>query len=154
MALVRHLWYNNAMEFRLKTSKRILHKPIFVVPATVVGIILLCFVSLIIWKPGIARGEYDIQSIVDMLLNHDARISDIENRLDSTQTQTNQNSEDITKIQENTNTSPASTVSQVVTPVTTVPAPITVITTTTTSITATTTKPTPIIIEVEHQPRI
>ena len=55
--------------------------------------------------------------------NHEERITDLEVKTDGTQTQVNQNSEDIKVIQKSTNTSPAPAVEPVVTPVAQ-PAPI------------------------------
>jgi hypothetical protein len=118
--------YNLDMDFnkfKLKITKDTVKKPIFFIPVTVLALVLVSFIGLIIWRPGIARGDYDIQSIVDMLLNHEKRITDLESKTDNTQTQTNQNSQDINKLQGSTNTTSSPTVPKVSTPVTTAPAP-------------------------------
>jgi hypothetical protein len=114
----------------MKTKKKIkisirevVKKPLFVVPASIVGFLFICGLSLVIWKPGIARGEYDIQSIVDMLLNHEERLNNLETKTDETQTEVNQSAEDIKKLQDSTGTVSAEPVPGVVTPVTKVPVP-------------------------------
>lgn len=43
---------------------------LYIPVAIFLGIVVVGIAGLVIWKPGIVRGEYDVQSIVDMLLNH------------------------------------------------------------------------------------
>ena len=105
---------------KTKLDLKFVKSPKFYIPASIfMGIVVVGIAGVLIWKPGIARGEYDIQSIVNMLLNHEQRIKEVEVKTDNTQTQTNQNSADINKLQENTNTGAAETVPAVTTPVTT-----------------------------------
>lgn len=66
-------------------------------------------------RTGIVAEE--VPPIVAQVDNHEQRIGDLEVKTDKTQTQVNQNSADITKLQESTGTEPASTVSPTVTPV-------------------------------------
>lgn len=103
--------------------KEVVKKPLFLVPVSIIGFLFICSLSLVIWKPGIVKGEYSIQSIVDMLLNHEERISNLETKTDETQTQTNQNTEDVKKLQDTTGTQPANPVDPVQTPVAKVPVP-------------------------------
>ena len=57
--------------------------------------------------PASTAGEFDLQSLNDQVQNHEARIGDLENRADNTETQVAQNTADIQLIQQQTGTSPA-----------------------------------------------
>ena len=57
-----------------------LKKPKFFVPIFVLAFILFSIFSLILWRPGIARGEYSIQAIVKMLLNQEIKTEDQQNK--------------------------------------------------------------------------
>jgi len=45
----------------------ILKKPRFYIPTFIVFVVLLGLGTLVIWKPGIARGEYNLPTIINML---------------------------------------------------------------------------------------
>jgi len=66
----------------------ILKKPKFYIPIIVIAFFFISAISLILWRPGIARGEYSLQAIMDMLLSQNQRIEKIENQNDNSVKQT------------------------------------------------------------------
>ena len=55
-------------------------------PIKIGGIALILAVGLVIWQPGIVKGEFDIQAIFDRLTQHDKKIDDLEKKVDETTT--------------------------------------------------------------------
>jgi len=86
-------------------------------------LILILTVGIVLTRPTATKSEFDVNGLNDQVQNHEGRIGDLEDKTDKTQTQTNQNTADINKLQANTGTSAAPTVPDVHTPVTTVPPP-------------------------------
>jgi len=67
--------------------KKILHRIKNInIPVKIIGIVLILAIGLVIWKPGIVRGEFNIQAIFDRLTQHDKKINDLEKKVDETTT--------------------------------------------------------------------
>ena len=56
----------------------ILKKPKYFVPLLLGFIIFFSIISILIWKPGIAKGEYSLQDVMLMLSGQEKRISQLE----------------------------------------------------------------------------
>lgn len=55
--------------------------PKFYIPASIlIGVIIVGMASLILWKPGIARGEYSLSDIMNILSRHEKRIENLETK--------------------------------------------------------------------------
>jgi hypothetical protein len=58
----------------------VLKKPRYFIPLLCIFMLLIGAIGLVIWRPGIARGEYDIQSIIKMILGQEQRINKLEQK--------------------------------------------------------------------------
>lgn len=97
---------------KIKLNKKLLRPTFFVL-----GVVVVLFVAVMMSKPQILKGEFDISGLNNQVQNHEKRIGDLETKTDQAQTQTNQNSADISNLQQNTNTASAPKVPTVNTPV-------------------------------------
>lgn len=59
-------------------------------PIKIGGIALILAVGLVIWQPSIVKGEFDIQAIFDRLTQHDQKIADLEKKTEDTKAEVDQ----------------------------------------------------------------
>jgi len=85
-----------------KTRFSFVKSPRFYIPASIFsGILVVGLGALLIMNPGIVRGEFDFQSLVDMVMKHETRITGLEKKTDNTQSQTNTNPTDTKAVTSN-----------------------------------------------------
>ena len=89
-----------------------------------IAVLSLLIVGTLGYASQQAQGGFDYQGLNNQVQNHEQRIGNLEKRVDQTQTQVNQNIEDLKVLQSNTKTDSAPPVQPVVTPVETVPPPV------------------------------
>lgn len=79
------------------------------------GIAVVGISTLVLSAP--VAGEFNADALINQVNHHETRITDLEHKTDSTQTQVNQASADVQALQQSTKTAPAPTVEPVATPV-------------------------------------
>ncbi|MDO8735707.1 MAG: hypothetical protein Q7K29_01295 [Thermoleophilia bacterium] len=107
---------------KAKLKHLVKKKPVIFTISGALFILIVTF-GIVATRPTATKSEFDVNGLNDQVQNHEKRIGDVEDKTDKTQTQTNQNSADVNKLQTSTGTASAPTVPDVHTPVTTVPPP-------------------------------
>ncbi len=77
-------YYEEILKIKPKTKSEhrfhFVKKPKFYIPSAILAVILVGIVSLLFWKPGIARGEYSFNDIVKMLSGQEKSIENLETK--------------------------------------------------------------------------